>query len=83
MFDDSSYLFVNEKEIFKCNAVKKNVNFAIQFCLGSIYNAFRTTDLREASFKWNVNDFEGNYNSIIKSDILNIHKHLITKNNIK
>ena len=31
-----SYLFVNEKEIYKFKANNKNVNFQTQFCLGSI-----------------------------------------------
>ena len=28
-------------------------------------------------------DFSVDFNSIDKSDILNIHKHLMTKNNVK
>ena len=31
----------------------------------------------------NVYNFSVNYHSIDKSDILNIHKYLMTKNNIK
>ena len=38
--DDNSYLFVNEKEIYKFKASNKNVNFTTQFCLGSISNKF-------------------------------------------
>ena len=37
---DNSYLFVNEKEIYKFKASNKNVNFTTQFCLGSISNKF-------------------------------------------
>ena len=37
---DNSYLFVNEKEIFKFKTSNKNVNFPTQFCLGSISNRF-------------------------------------------
>ena len=80
---DNSYLFVNGKEIFKFKAEKKDVNFPTKFCLGSISNGFSTTVSREISLNGNVHDFSVDYNSIDKSDILNIHKYLMTKNNIK
>ena len=35
------------------------------------------------SLNRNMYDFSVDYNSIDKSDILNIHKYLMTKNNIK
>ena len=35
------------------------------------------------SLNGNVYDFSVDYNSIDKSDILNIHKYLMTMNNIK
>ena len=80
---DDSYLFVNGKEIFKFKANNKNVNFSTQFCLGSISNGFSATESREVSLNGNVYDFSVDYNSIDKSDILKIHKYLMTKNNIK
>ena len=40
LYADNSYLFVNKKEIFKFEADNKNVNFPIQFCLGSLSNEF-------------------------------------------
>ena len=70
---DNSYLFVNGKEIFKFKADDKNVNFPTQFCPGNISNGFSNTEFREVSFNGNVYDFSVNYNSIDKSDILNIH----------
>ena len=75
---DNSYLFVNWKEIFKFKADNKNVNFPIQFYLGSISNAFSAIKSREVSLNRNVYDFSVDYNSIDKSDILNIHKFLMT-----
>ena len=51
---ESSYLFVNGKEIFKFKANNKNVNFPTQFCLGSISNKFGATEPREVSLKENV-----------------------------
>ena len=79
----NSYLFVHGKEIFKLNGDNKNVNFPTQFCLTSISNGFNATEFREVSLNENVYDFSVDYNSIDKSGILNIHKYLKTKNNIK
>ena len=79
----NSYLLVNGKEIFTFKADIKNVNFSTQFCDGSISNGFSGNESREVSLNGNVYDFSVDWNSIDKSDILNIHKYLITKNNIK
>ena len=64
-------------------ADNKNVNFPNQFHLGSISNGFNATGSREVSLNENLYDFSVDYNSIDISDITNIHKYLITKNNIK
>ena len=80
---DNIYLFVNGKEIFRFKADNKNVNFPTQFSLVSISNGFSGTESREVSLCGNVYDFSVNYNSVDKSDILNIHKYLMTKANIK
>ena len=79
---NNSYLFTNGKEIFKFKAGNKNVNFPTQFCLGSIFNGFNVTESRDVKNGY-VYDFSVDYNSIDKSDILNIHKYLMKKNNIK
>ena len=49
----------------------------------SISNGFGVLDSREVSLNGNVYVFSGDYNSIDKSDILNIQKYLMTNNNIK
>ena len=79
----NSQLYVNGKEIFKFKADNKNVNFLTQFCLGSISNGFSATKSKEVSLNGNVYDFSVDYNSIDKFNILNIHKYLMTKDNIK
>ena len=76
-------MFVNGKEIFKFKADNKNINFPTRFCLGNISDGFSATVSREVSLNENVYDFSIDYNSIDKYDILNIHKYLMTKNNIK
>ena len=80
---DNSYLFVNGKEIFKFKTDYKNVNFLIQFCLGSIYNGFGVIESRKVFLKGNMYDFSVHYNAIDKSGILSIHKYLMAKNKIK
>ena len=80
---NKSYLFVNGKEIFKFKADSKNVNSPTQFCLRNISNGFSATESREVSLNKNVYDFSVDFNSIDKSDILNIHKYLLNKNNLK
>ena len=54
-----------------------------RFCLGSVSNEFSANESREVSLNENVYDFSVDYNSIDKSDMLSIHKYLMTKNNIK
>ena len=67
----------------RVKADNKNVKFPNQFCLQSISNGFSATESREVSLNENVYDSSVDYNSIDKSDILNIHKYLMKKNNIK
>ena len=77
-------MLLNGKGIFKFKTDgNKNFNFQAQFCLGGICNGFSSTESREMSLKGNVKDLLIDYNSTDKSGILNIHKYLMTKNNIK
>ena len=55
----------------------------IKFCLRSISNGFSDTESREVSLNRNVYNFSVDYNSIDRFDMLNIHKYLMAKNNIK
>ena len=82
-YADNSYLFANGQEIFKFKADNKNVNFPTQFCLESISNGFSATESRVVSLNGNMYDFPTDYNSIDEADMLNIHKYLMRKNNIK
>ena len=80
---DNSYLFVSGIEIFEFKGGSKNVNFPGRLCVGSISDGFSAKESREISSGENVYDFSVNYNSIDKSDMLNIYKHLITNKSIK
>ena len=72
-----------EKKSINLKPKIKMFNFPTHFCLGSISNGFSTTESRKVSLNGNVYDFSVDFNSIDKSDIFNIHKYLMTKNNIK
>ena len=76
-------MFVNGKEIFKSKYENKNVNFPIQFCFRIISIGFSATESREVFLNGNVHDFSVDYNYVDKSGILDIHKYLITKNEIE
>ena len=78
---NNSYLFVNGKWIFKFKIDSKSVKFSIQSCLESISGGLSAIESREVSLNGNMYDFSIAYNSINKSDILNIHKHLMIRNN--
>ena len=80
---DNSYLLVNGKGTFKFKADNKNVNFSTLFCLGSISNGCSHNESGEVSLNGNVCDVSVDYNSIDKSDMLNILKYLMTLNDIK
>ena len=80
---DNSYLFVNEKEVFKFEANNESVNFPTPLCLGSISDGFGAIESRQLSLGGNVYNFSVECNAIDKSDILNIHNYLMGKNNIK
>ena len=64
-------------------ADNKYVNFPTQFCLGSISNGFDAINSRGVPLEGNANDVSVDYNAIDKSAILNIHKYLMSKNDIK
>ena len=68
------------EKIYKFKANDKNVNFPNHFCLGSI---FIKLEAKEVSLKGNAYDFSVDYDAIDKSNILNIRKYLVLKNNIK
>ena len=59
------------------------MNFRIRFCLGSISNQFGAAGSTVVSLKGNVYDFSIDWDTIEKSDILNIHKYLMIKINVK
>ena len=74
---DNSCFLVNGEQISK-NDNKKN-KFPSQSCLGSISNGFTANESREVSLNGKSYDFPIDYNHVDKSDMLNMHKHLMIK----
>ena len=70
--------------MFKFTTDNKNVIFFLsQFFLRNISKRFSFTESREVFLNGNVYDFTVHYDSNDKSDVLNFHKHLMSKNNLK
>ena len=60
----------------------KTLAFHLNFVLEAYLIKFDYVDSEEVSFKGHVCDFSVDYDAIDKSNILNIHKYLMIKNNI-
>ena len=69
------------RKIDKFKTNKKNVHVPNQFCLVSISSKINIK-AKEVSLEVNAYDFSVNYDAIDKSDKLNMHKHLMVKNDI-
>ena len=77
----NSYLFVNGKEITKFKAKDSEI-IPYSLCLGNISKDWINDNMKKTGFNGYIYDFSTNYNAIATSDILNIHKYLMKKNNI-
>ena len=77
----NSYLFVNGTEIIKFKAKDSEIN-AYPLCLGSISKDWSTDHLKKTRLKGFVYDFSVNYNAITVTDILDIPKYLMKKNEL-
>ena len=78
----NNYLFLNCVEIFKFKAKDSKIN-AVLLCLGNASKDFSTDDMKKTGFYGYVSDFPGEYNSIDVDDVLDIHKYLMKKHDIK
>ena len=76
----NSYLFVNVTEIIKFKAKDFEI-VPYSLCLGNISKDW-TNDMKKTGFNGYIYDFSTDYNAINKSDILDIHKYLMKKNNM-
>ena len=73
-----SYLFVNGKEIIKFKAKDSEI-VPYSLCLGNISKDWTNDNMKKTGFNGYIYDFSTNYNTINKSDILDIHRYLMKK----
>ena len=77
----NSYLFVNGTEIHKFKA--KNYKIVITpLCLGNISKNISVDNMKKSGLNGYLYDFSVDYDAIAVDDTLDIHKHLMEKNNI-
>ena len=77
----NSYLFVNGTEIIKFK-VKDSEILAYSLCLGNISKDWSQDNMKKTGFNGQIYDFSTDYKAISVSNILNIHKYLMEKNDI-
>ena len=78
----NSYLFVNGTEIHKFKAKDSEI-LATPLCLGNILKDWSVDNRKRTGFNGYVYDFSVDYDATAVDDILDIHKYLMKKNDIK
>ena len=77
----NGYLFVNSTEIIEFKAKDSNIT-PYQLCLGNISKSWSVDNMKKTGFNGYNYDFSVHYDAFSVSDILNIHKYLVKKNEI-
>ena len=77
----NSYLFVNDTKIIEFKAKDYEIS-GYPLCLGNISKDWSVDNMKKAGLKDYVYDFSVDYNAIAVSNILDIHKYLMKKNEI-
>ena len=78
----NSYVFVNGIEIYKFKAKYSEINTAL-LCLGNVLKYFLVDNMKKTGLYRYAYNFSVNYDSIDVDDILDIHKYLMKKHNMK
>ena len=78
----NSFLFVKGKEIIKFKAKDSKI-VAAPLCLGNITKKISEHSTKKTGLNGYVYDFSVDYDAIVVSDIVDIHKYLMEKNVIK
>ena len=79
---DSSYLFLNGKEIINFKAKDSEI-VPYALCLGTVSKDFSPLNTTNTGLYGYIYDFNVNYGAIVNDKILDIHKNLMEKNKIK
>ena len=77
----NSYLLVNGTEIYKFKAKDSKI-VATPLCLRNISKDSSVDNMKTNGFKGYIYDFSVDYDAIAVDNIPDIHKYLMTKNNI-
>ena len=77
----NSYLFFNGTKIIKFKAKDSEIA-AYPLCLGNISTDWSVDNMKNTGLKDYLYDFSVDYDAIVVSDILDIHKYLMKKNEI-
>ena len=77
----NSYLFVNGIGIIKSKAKDSEIT-TYPLCLGNISKDWPVDNMKKTGLKGYVYDFSVDYDAIVVSDILDIHKYLMKNNNM-
>ena len=78
---DSSYLFVNGKEVTKFKANNSEL-IKYRMCLGGLSKDYDRDDRKNTGLYGNVYDFSVGYSAISNDKIIDIHAYLMKKNGI-
>ena len=74
-------MFVNGTEVIKFKAKDSEIS-AYPLCLGNISKDWSVDNTKKIGLKGYVYDFSVDYDAIAVSDILDIYKYLVKKNEI-
>ena len=75
----NSYLFVNGTKIHKFKAEDSEI-VPNSLCLEHVSKNVSASNMKKTGFNGHIYDFSVDYDEIDIDDILDIHKHLIIKN---
>ena len=78
----NSYLFVNGTEITKLRAKDSEI-VATPLCLGNIAKDWSLDNTNDTGLNKYIYDFSVDYDTIAVDDILDIHKYLMEKSDMK
>ena len=78
----NSYLFVNGTEIIKLRAKDSEI-VATPLCLGNIAKDWSLDNTSDTGLNKYIYDFSVDYDTIAVDDILDIHKYLMEKSDMK
>ena len=78
----NSYLFLNGTGIYEFK-VKDSEIVAYPLCLGNISKEFSVNNMIKTGLNGCVYDFSVDYDAIAVDNILDIHKYLMKKNDMK